>query len=220
MIIHHRVLYLPSGKVPEGEARSDAYTRAYRYALTVKSGDLKAPLIVGSDNAAKQSFPFGSGDRVRQHFGSWAVATAAHVAQAGTTCFVPIPSSADGLATATTFRSYQMGQGALAQQPGATCVPLLRFKTAMTPAHKGGSRDFWTLVDNMVVVPQTCPKKIILIDDITTTGRHMEAAEMVLQEAGYEVVCGLVCGRTVDKQNESDPWRAGSFDSNPFDVLD
>ena len=110
--------------------------------------------------------------------------------------FVPVPSK-DSFQKPT-FRSYLMVVESLGQVMHHRIVNCMRFTRDLQPAHEGGLRGFHHLYPYMECTMNMNGKRVILVDDLATTGGSLRATQARIVEAGGEVVCGIVCGRTDD----------------------
>jgi hypothetical protein len=96
---------------------------------------------------------------------------------------------------------------------------LVRFKDPPpAPASKGGPRDAHTLRDHMVLLkaPPKGSKSAVIVDDVLTSGGHMQAVAMLLlEETEIEEVAGLCLAATVS-QPVADPWEPRIVQLNAF----
>lgn len=80
----------------------------------------------------------------------------------------------------------------------ANAFPLLRWVHPIQSAREGGSRDPELLQPLLRVVDAKHIAKVILIDDVVTSGGHIAAAYGTLTTAGYDVAdVAFAVGRTV-----------------------
>jgi hypothetical protein len=80
----------------------------------------------------------------------------------------------------------------------AYAFPLLHWNTAIQSAREGGSRDPDVLQQQLRVVTAQHVRKIILVDDMVTSGGHIVAAHAVLTAARHDVAdVAFAVGRTV-----------------------
>ncbi|MDY0873100.1 hypothetical protein [Dongia rigui] len=117
-------------------------------------------------------------------------------------CIVPIPNSSAVSSSDDEFRTYADAKAIAAGLGESACaVSSLRWKTALKPAHEGGSRDPSFLFDNLVVMEK--PKgPVVLYDDVQTTGSHMVACYRKLEEIGFPPILGIVVGRAIKEQRD------------------
>lgn len=79
-------------------------------------------------------------------------------------------------------------------------------------ASKGGPRN-WSLLKRCLCPSDTLPdtaRSAVIVDDVISTGGHMQAVAMVLMEAGIEEVGGICVGATVSEP-VYDPWESQLF---------
>jgi len=194
MLVTSQCRYYPSSARQEHGSRTPRYWDSYKHAIAVKSASVNG----------YYSFPVAAGGYVkvsnsniamgRYLFGDWLGGQIESVGY--DPLLVPIPSSKDGLVDAKDFRSFQMTRTAATRIAGAIVAPVLRFKTASQQR----SRSIAALEANMVVLQPPPGKRVILVDDVLTTGAHLLAAERVLKREGIHVAAAYVCGRTVYDQ--------------------
>jgi predicted amidophosphoribosyltransferase len=131
---------------------------------------------------------------------------------AGDLALVPIPSS--NCTTASSSRpTIRRLARALCERIGATArlVDCLRWKKNLGSASmQGGPRDASTLYANLVLTEQVPPGiKVVLVDDVLTSGGHFRACAAKLKAGGAEVAIGICGGRTAYDQ-----------DMKPFDLVE
>ncbi len=122
----------------------------------------------------------------------------------GPLVLVPLPNSPCAVDTNILPRTFFQAQALAQRLNNTTVLDCLRWKVAKESASGGsGSRDPQALYDNLAVtaqVPQNT--RLIIIDDVRTSGGHLKAARaMLLAHNGYcdSAICA---GRTVHNQNE------------------
>lgn len=107
---------------------------------------------------------------------------------------VPVPSK-DSFGNEK-FRSFRMTEDSL---PSGLppILPIVRFTEERLPASKGGLRGYAAVYPYLAVLPEAQACRVVLIDDIVTTGGTLLATKVRLEERGFEVQAAIVCGRTV-----------------------
>ncbi len=121
---------------------------------------------------------------------------------------MPVPSK-DGVVGAATYRTLEMTKEALHSTGLAgRIVDGLRWRQGLTKAHQGGNRNRTLLAPRLAADPKLKGKKVILIDDVITTGSSLLAAADMLNQQGATVLGSIVCGKTLRPQHTA-LWRAG-----------
>jgi len=153
----------------------------------------------------------------------FARAVAAHVLDYGLDrpiALVPVPNSrADVRATTAAPRTLEQAQ-ALARHlgPHARVADVLRWRSRMLSARAlEGPRDPQSLFDELLLVGDL-PRRVhgaiaaptrhtvVLVDDVMTSGGHLQAAAAVLRAAETcEIACAVVAGRS-DKTQVNNPF--------------
>lgn len=135
-------------------------------------------------------------------FAAWAAERLAAL-NLGSVVLVPVPSSS------CTGYSVQTCPLAMAQAIQArmrdvvTIGPWLRFAEPQPRSHEGGSRNQAVIRAALRCSERFRAGRIVLIDDVKTTGAHMLACTEKLREHGAEVSTALVAGKTVWAQVEN-----------------
>ncbi|MBZ2206536.1 ComF family protein [Massilia soli] len=135
-------------------------------------------------------------------FGCWGVRRLRRL-NLGDVVLVPVPSSKCvefGLDSAPQRMARALRT--IGQRDEISVEPWLRFRHAMPSASSdGGTRNVNVLRDSLVVSSAVKRKKVVLIDDVKTTGSHLRACAQVLRENGVEVKTVLVAASTVWEQH-------------------
>ncbi|WP_299948629.1 hypothetical protein [uncultured Microbulbifer sp.] len=77
-------------------------------------------------------------------------------------------------------------------------VNLLKRISCITPLHKGGNRTMSVHQKSLKAVDSiVTAQKVVLLDDVTTTGNSLQVAAGLLQQAGADVVLTLALCKTV-----------------------
>jgi len=85
----------------------------------------------------------------------------------------------------------------------ATVEPWLCFAEPQPRSHEGVGRNQAVLRTALRCFERFLTGRVILIDDVKTTGAHMLACAETLRERGAEVSTALVAGKTVWSQVEN-----------------
>lgn len=115
---------------------------------------------------------------------------------------VPVPNSQATTEDRADFRTWELAR-LIAESVGGNVMALdeLRWTEVMPKASEGGPRHAYQLYPKLACALQYDPAADrILIDDVLTSGGHMQAAAARLTRAGTNVVAGLACGRTMHVQ--------------------
>ncbi|SRR6266700_664788 len=117
---------------------------------------------------------------------------------------VPLPNSPCALNTNTIPRTFYQAQALAQVLNNTTVLDCLRWKVAKESASGGsGSRDPQELYDNLAAttpVPQGT--RLVLIDDVRTSGGHLKAARAMLLAHNGQCDLAMCAARTVRTQNE------------------
>ncbi len=113
-------------------------------------------------------------------------------------CLVPVPSSTSSIRSPKKPETLKLAN-AIARTVGRGCQvkDCLRWKKAVIPASTGGPRDPEILYSNLVVTRSLGSLPHILVDDVLTSGGHLQASATVLKEKGATVRMAICGGRTV-----------------------
>jgi pyrimidine operon attenuation protein/uracil phosphoribosyltransferase len=187
--------------------RTEDYWNAYFYVWAVKFGTHKKDFYILNPerlNITKRNF-----DLVRKNFGKWASGQIPKLSGEDLV-LVPIPSK-DALVGRATYRSLQMAVETFKDTPYANCVlDGLRWKKDITKAHEGGARSRAILLPLLEASPQIKGKKIILVDELFSTGGSLLASSDCLIAAGAEVLGAITCGKTI-YDFETPPFGTAEF---------
>jgi len=127
---------------------------------------------------------------------------------------VPIPNSSSTSNDNSEFRTLTHARAVAAfigQRVSA--VPALRWKAAKVPAHEGGIRDPQALFENLSVA-KVPTKRVVLFDDVLTTGGQMIACYRRLAKSGRPPMLGMVIGRTTHTQKDNPiDWHAEDIET-------
>lgn len=123
---------------------------------------------------------------------------------------VPIPNSSAVIGDGAIFQTLRLARGVChAIGADAQAVPLLRWKSQQEKAHEGGrKRDWATHYKNLEIAAKT-NKKIVLFDDVLTTGSQMYAGKKILTDQGYDVhsMCAIASILEHGKRSDEFGWK-------------
>jgi hypothetical protein len=120
-----------------------------------------------------------------------------------TISIVPIPNSGAVVGSSTDCRTDALARNvAEGFGTGAAVEPIIRWKAARSPQHKGtGFRDPDMFQEQMSLLRN--PKHpVVLFDDVMTSGSQLIAAARLLQEAEHTPILASVVGRVTKAQRE------------------
>ena len=109
---------------------------------------------------------------------------------------VPVPSK-DGLEQSKSFRSLDMTIEAMPEPLKSLVDGCVRFTQQLQPANAGGPRGKDALLPYMKTNRRLDGERIVIIDDILTTGGSVQATIQKIEDAGGVVIAAIVCGYTV-----------------------
>lgn len=141
----------------------------------------------------------GNISRARSAFGNFIASTLELEKAPEDVWLVPVPSK-DGLRTSMGgYRSLAMVSEALSDKKHFGVIrDALRWTKSLPRAHEGGAqrnRSFW--LEHLHVRGDVSGRKIVLIDDVLSTGSTLLAAKDALEAAGATVIFAITCGKTV-----------------------
>lgn len=116
----------------------------------------------------------------------------------GQLVIVPVPNSQATIADDSDFRTWELARS-IADEFGDNVIAHdeLRWLDVMPKASEGGPRQAHELFPNLQCDLKTSPDADrILIDDILTTGGHLQACAARIRATGSSIEAALVCGRT------------------------
>lgn len=143
-------------------------------------------------------------------FTTWAAQTVRHLYPTERVFLVPLPNSGATTANQTLFRTEELSRAiaATAQAPVFVAVELRWSRVLPKASSEGGSRRPEDLFPHLVAEPTPVTGPRVLIDDVFTSGGHIQAAAAKLRKSGLTVDFAICCGRTLHEQVQ-----------NPFGIL-
>ena len=120
---------------------------------------------------------------------------------------VPVPGSKVHTQFANTPRTAQLAHAIAAAMGGnVTVADVLRWQEPMLSANEeGGTRDPAELFAKLKLMNDVAELRIVLVDDVFTSGGHMQACAAKLREGGAKVLMAVVAGRA-DQEQVPDPF--------------
>lgn len=114
---------------------------------------------------------------------------------------VPIPATGHVVQGAP-FLGEAIARAIEARDPRFVCRPVLRFATPLPRTSQGGRRTATAVRVNLRSGNLGGLGRVVLIDDIMTTGAHMRGAATFLRDKGVRVEDGFVVARPADAPPE------------------
>jgi predicted amidophosphoribosyltransferase len=175
--------------------RNPPFWEAYMFCWAVKSGQYHREFYVerpeGRLNITKANFHL-----VRPTFRGWA-AQKLPAFSTDPLVLVPVPN-AEALAGVTCYRTLEMAKAAFEDTAYSECIlDALHWNAKRQKAHEGGSRKRSDLLPLLSVKTDVKDKKIVLVDDLVTTGGNLLACYDRLAADGAAVLGAITCGRSV-----------------------
>lgn len=172
--------------------RDDDYN-ACKFIKAIKGERINGYASVPVGNAIRTLRQANADDAV-EWFGE--IASAAKVKVMAPAFLVPIPNSDSTVATRVVPRTLALANSLAEVFPNTQVLDCLRFKKTMLSARKGGSRNPQEIYDNLSLTQDVRKKRIILVDDVHTTGAHLRAAAAKITSAGGKCETAVCAGRT------------------------
>lgn len=144
-------------------------------------------------------------DSAVQWYGTYAAGVLATKKLGPPLIVVPVPNSGCTVRSGTRPKTLRLARAVCEQAGGDTkVVDCLRWKRDLGSASKeGGPRDPETLYKNLAPI-EGLPKgsRVVLADDVMTSGGHLRACAAKLRQAGATVVLAICGGRTTYSQDK------------------
>jgi predicted amidophosphoribosyltransferase len=132
---------------------------------------------------------------------------------------VPLPNSDTTVDSSSKPRTKRLAKAICnALNDGSKVLDCLRFKQDLGSAREeGGSREASVLYGNLALLKDVVKgvdkdAKVLLVDDVTTSGGHLQACVAKLATVGLEVDIVMCAGKTVYDQDE------GAFHTREYEL--
>jgi hypothetical protein len=162
------------------------------------------------DNWNRQEVVFWFADMVAEYFGRHPLPHPF--------ILVPVPGSQADLRFDGPSRMAAVARAIAGQLPAASGVQdVLRWESPMLPATAcGGRRDAAFLYERLRITTRLNGKRVVLVDDVVTTGGHLRACAARLRSEGTEALLGICAGRA-DPVQAVDPFAVRQEELDDFE---
>ncbi len=213
MDFHFISAYYSDKAHKETAKRKPDYWDSYLFVWAVKTGYFKTGFSILFRNGNRVKINASNIKRARKAFGQFIATTLDKEGAPVDALLIPVPSKDGQRSAKGGYRSLWMLAEALKDQqyPGSV-YDGLRWTKALPRAHEGGvhrNRAYWK--QYLDVLGNVTGRKVILIDDVLSTGGTMLAAKEALEDAGAKVLFAITCGKTVYDFN-SKPFKRQVID--------
>ena len=214
LTVHFLCSYYSHRAHLEVAQRSPSLWDAYMFCKAVKTRTINGYCTVPS--TPPEEINQNNVVRARQLFGAYIRHTLGDETF-GSAYFVPVPSK-DSFDNPE-FRSFTMLRESLTNAGPDRIIPAVSFTSPLGKASEGGPRGYSNMFPHLSVnrIP---PGPIVLVDDILTSGGTMLATKDRLVQAGANVVCAVVCGKTTSSLEPGFKLRTFELDDHTgsFDI--
>lgn len=184
---------------------SDAHWAARWFVRAIKDHEVRKP--PNADHHRVPSFDgkleFKLEAKTRGHAAAWFAEQFVHAAflkTDGARTIVPIPGhECDSAAKVLASPIGRLAAMICALRANWICEPLLWLKAPVESARSGGPRQAVDVFPHLQLGKSKYPdRKIVLLDDVKTSGGHLMAAEACIRLGGYKVSSAICVARTVE----------------------
>jgi predicted amidophosphoribosyltransferase len=121
----------------------------------------------------------------------------------GPVTLIPVPNSSCALTNTIVSRTLSQAQALANNLNHTTVLDCLRWKQPQASASSGGgTRHPQLLYGNLALTAQVPSSNLILVDDVSTSGGHLQAARAILQSQKGKCDLAICAARTVWDQSE------------------
>jgi adenine/guanine phosphoribosyltransferase-like PRPP-binding protein len=175
--------------------RPEDYWDAYFYVWAVKIGSFRKKFFIhGADR--KIGVTQNNFSVVRKMFGRF-IAQQVQKDWGLEVDLVPVPSK-DGIIGAADFRTSRMLEESLVSTTfKGKSLKALYWSKELDKAHQGGSRRRDFLKEHLTTDIELKGRKIVLMDDLLSTGGSLLASKDFLENQGATVLGAVTCGKTI-----------------------
>lgn len=153
----------------------------------VRNGDVR-----GDDD-----IQMAGGQSTALQFASQFLVKAMHNAGYDKATIIPVPSTTH-VTPEGNFTSLRIAQAVAEQDDAFTCAPALYFAKPVPQSPVGGRRTATAIRVNLRSEGLGALGRVVLLDDIATTGAHLKAAAAYLADKGIKVEDAFVVARLAD----------------------
>ncbi|MDR6589537.1 phosphoribosyltransferase [Agrobacterium tumefaciens] len=136
-------------------------------------------------------------------------------------CIVPVPNSEGIFGSKAPFRTLKLAQrvATLVGSP-AQAQDIIRWKEKVGKTHLGERTRSVDAHKNLIKLNGKTEMKVVILDDVVTSGSQLAAAKVVLEDAGMAVAGLCAFAEVLDKGQRSDPpsWKMTA--RNPYSIND
>lgn len=122
---------------------------------------------------------------------------------------VPVPNSKCTIGNKRNSRTLHLAKAIASRLSNVKVWAGLRWKNSELSARKGGARQPAVLYKRLAVTKSVPGARVVLIDDVYTTGGHLRASAAKIVKRGGRCILALCLARTVANQ-----------DQEPFSILE
>jgi len=169
---------------------------AHKVIQAVKGKEVKGYAWVPNGDGTKFKLEQSNAAAVFPWFGRLAAAELARRFPDQEICLVPIPHS-DCIVGVDAAKVTRIARQIARHRDEFSVWDGLRWLKANTPSSQGGPREPEELFGNLICVDEVPDQTCILVDDVSTSGGHFQAADAMLRGEAATVAMAVAIGKTV-----------------------